>query len=180
MRKLLKFKLACLLFAVMATTGSAQDDVADYEAYAKTNIAVTKFRILGVTEKQYVKCVETENFLEPEKNLKFVIIEKATYTDDGQGYDLKADDGILTSNQLSSYPGPDYTPPGTYRESPYYNELLADETFAHRPGLTEKIIIKCKFKWVNCSDLPEGPRKVICLLAYGSFTISECEVTFEW
>src|SRR5687768_6901710 len=125
MRKLFKLHLAAILFASMTIPAFAQDDVDDFEQYAKTNIAVTKFRYLGVTQKQYVKCVETENFLDPEKNLKFLTIEKAVYADDGHGYDLIANDGILTSNQLSTYTGTPYITPGTYKESAYFNELLA-------------------------------------------------------
>src|SRR5687768_14847262 len=178
MRKVLNL-LACLLLLSTTITSFAQDDVADYEEYAKTNIAVTKFRMLGVTQKQYVKCVETENFLEPEKKLKFLMIEKAIYADNGQGYDLVADDGILTSNQLSNYTGSEYISPGSYKETPYFNEIVADELFAFRTTLAEKFSIKCKVKWVKCSDLPEGPQKTVCFLAgwpFGGFTLIECEI----
>lgn len=182
MNLLTKLQLACILCAGMTSAVLAQDDVADYELYAKTNIAVTKFRALGVTQKQYVKCLETENYLEPEKKLKFLMIDKAMYADNGLGYDLVADDGILTSNQLSYYTGSGYLLPGTYKETTYFDEVVADELFAYRSNLTERISIKCKLKWVKCSDLPPGPERTVCQLAgwpFGGFTIVDCDIIID-
>jgi hypothetical protein len=104
MIKVLIASVAWLICTSLPTILHAQDDtIEDWGSYVKSNIAVSKFRILGVTPKQYAKCLETENFYEPEKRLKFLVIGKTIFTDDGQGYDLKADDGILTSKQLFYY-----------------------------------------------------------------------------
>jgi hypothetical protein len=66
--------------------------------------------------------------------------------------------------------------PGDYRETAHYNELVADESFEHSPE-TEKISIKCKFKWVRCSELT-GPQLTVCRLAgwpFGGFQLIECD-----
>lgn len=183
MIKVLIASVAWLTCTSLLNTLHAQDDtIEDWGSYVKSNIAVSKFRILGVTPKQYAKCLETENFYEPEKRLKFLVIGKTTFTDDGQGYDLKADDGILTSNQLFYYSSRANLLPGEYKETPDFNELLADEEFAYRPETTEKLIIRCKFKWTKCKDLSTPQQALICQIAgwpFGGFEILECEITFE-
>lgn len=183
MIKVLTLSAAWLICTSFTTVLHAQDDtVDDWGSYVKSNVAVSKFRILGVTPKQYAKCLETENYFEPEKKLKFLVIDKTIFSDDGQGYDLKADDGILTSNQLFYYSGRSRVIPGDYKESPDYNQLLAADEFVYRPELTEKLIIRCKFKWNKCKDFPTPQQVLICQIAgwpFGGFEILECEITFE-
>jgi hypothetical protein len=165
---------------------NAQVDVNDAGSYFKTNVAISKFRILGINQKQYAKCVETENFLEPEKRLKFLVIDKTSFADDGQGYDLKADDGVLTSNQLFNYTENRFVAVNSYQESPDYNSILADEHFAFYDNGSHsgkfKIIIGCKFKWVPCSQMSYF-QAIACNAVgwpWGSFMITECEVKIEF
>ena len=174
-----------LLCISLFSTVSAQDDIVDEGSYFKANVAVTKFRVLGINEKQYARCLETENFLEADKKLKFLVIDKTSFADDGQGYDLKADDGILTSNQLFNYTNNRFVTPNTYQESPDYNSILADELFRHHEDGNAgkfKIIIGCKFKWVPCSQMNYWQALACNAMAppYGSFVVSECEIRIEF
>lgn len=174
-----------LLYMSLFSFVHAQDDITDEGNYFKSNVAVTKFRILGINDKQYAKCVETENFLDPDKKLRFLVIGKTSFADDGQGYDLVAGDGILTSNQVFNYTNNRFVTPNTYQESPDYNSILADELFRHHEDGTAgkfKIIISCKFKWVPCSQMSYWQAMACNAMAppYGSFVVTECEIKIEF
>lgn len=187
MKKYFLFGLCAILLTSLSFQAYSQNDSGDdMESYWKKNIAISKFKILGVNQKQYAKCLETENYFEPDKKLKFLIIDKTSFADDGQGYDLNAGDGILTSNQLFSYTGNGYVLQGSYQESPDHNSILADEHFEYHnnASLAEKlkIIIGCKFKWVPCSQMSYW-QAVACNAMgwpHGSFRITECELKIEF
>lgn len=187
MKKYFLFGLGAILFASLSFQAFSQNDIGDdMESYWKKNIAISKFKILGVNQKQYAKCLETENYFEPDKNLKFLLLDKTSFADDGQGYDLKAGDGILTSNQLFAYTSNSYVLQGSYQASPDHDAILADEQFAHQTnnGLAEKfkIIFSCKFKWVPCSEMSYW-QAIACNAMgwpHGSFRITECELKIEF
>lgn len=187
MKKYLLFGLGAILLSGLSIISFSQDGSGDdLETYVKANIAISKFKILGVNQKQYAKCLETENYLEPEKKLKFLIIDKTSFADDGNGYDLTAGDGILTSNELFSYTGNSYVLQGSYKESPDHDAILADEQFAHHAskGLAEKlkITIGCKLKWVTCNEMSYW-QAVACNAMgwpHGGFRLTECEFKIEF
>lgn len=178
MKKFIFLSIGFIFSAACAIKAGAQDNNADdIENYVKSNVALTKFKVLGVTKKQYAKCLEAVNYLEPDKKPGMVIIGKTYFADDGKGYDLIANDGVLTSNELFPYSGAVYAP-GTYHETPDYNVIVADEIFAHRSQLSELTIkIGCKLKWVKCRDMPH-PHDLLCKTMgwpYGGFELVECE-----
>lgn len=183
MKKYFLFGLGAMLLVGLSLISYSQDGSGDdLETYVKTNIAVSKFKILGVTQKQFAKCLETENYSEPDKKLRLVVIDKATFADDGKGYDLVAGDGILTSNELYFYKGVSYTP-GTYHNSPDHEAVVADEIFGfhNRVNTGEKWKISCKFRWVPCREM-SYPQSMLCEVMgwpYGGFRLTECEITWE-
>ena len=185
MKLIIKANLICLLILGFFSNTFAQDvAVEDNGDYVKSNIAVSHFKILGVTRKQYARCIETENYLEPDKKLKFLVVDKTSFADDGQGYDLKEGDGILTSTELSSYNSAGYVLPGDYKESEDYNTVIADESFAFYNTVNQagKIKVICRFKWVPCNQMSNPGQIWLCNWAgwpYGSFVVTDCEIHWE-
>jgi hypothetical protein len=152
------------------------------EQYFRSNIALTNFKILGVNDRQYAKCLESENFDDVTRRLGAVVIDKVTFLDDGRNYDLEANDGILTSTTLFEYTS---TPirAGTYR-APGKDYYVFDDTFRHTANLSEwppRIKITATLKWVPCKKMEE-PDKTICYMVgwpYGWFELSKIDITFE-
>ena len=152
------------------------------ETYIRQNIVFTKFRMLGVDERQYAKCVESVNYLDADKRLKSVLIDDVEYLDDGKKYDLVENDGILTSTNVFQYePKLPYLSPGVYKDS---NEdvVVYDDEFLHMGEVQSKSIfsigINCRFKWVKCSQMT-GIRREICYQMgwpWGEFQLIECGV----
>jgi len=159
------------------------DDEKGGEAYSRANIAFTNFRLLGVNASEYVKCVESVNFPEPSKRHKLIIIGEEIFTDDGQHYDLRANDGILTSTGLSKY-HESITPiePGKYRNAKQ-DIIIYDESFVHikNPGIAAKLKIECNLIWVPCSQMT-GAQQALCNIIgwpWGIFILKDCKITWE-
>ena len=186
MKSFIKTSLTAVLFLSLLTPSFSQDDTSDgNEEYVKTNVAVTKFRILGVTRTQYAKCLETENYLEPDKKLKVVVIGKNTFADNGSGYDLQEGDGILTSTEIFNYEKTSPVLVGTYRETEDYSSIIADEGFAFFGSVNRQVKVKlgCKVKWVPCNQMTHPGQAWLCNWAgwpYGSFVIVDCEFGLEF
>lgn len=186
MKKILNSGILVVLFTNIFTFAYSQGESAvDDENYVKSNIAVTKFKLLGVNARQYVKCIETVNFFEADKKLRFLVIDNISFADNGLKYDLVADDGILTSTEVFTYAaGTRAIPTGMYQNTSGHDSFVFDESFAHyeKTGSFNKLIIGCKFKWVPCSQMTNPAQQFLCNWAgwpRGSFTISECEVKWE-
>ena len=147
--------------------------------YFRKNVALTEFSRLGVNAKQFARCLKVVNFLEADRLLNVLKMGKMEFKDDGQGYDLVANDGILTSLTLDYYdPGDEVLPVGSYAY-PKDEYLVHDPQFEHLA--TEKLPlprlrISCKTRWVPCSQMPH-PINVICQEMgppYGSLEFYDC------
>ncbi len=155
------------------------------EEYFKKHTALTEFSRLGVNYKQYAKCVRYVNYLEPSKIVKLIVLGKEEFRDDGQNYDLMANDGILTSTLLFFYAEGENVLPIESYENSKEDYLIHDEMFEHKESgkiPSPKIYIKCKFKWVDCNELPH-PQNIICNAMgwpYGSFKLIECDFGFSF
>ena len=152
------------------------------ETYVKQNIGLTNFKILGISRKQYAKCLESMNFLEPQKKLRYTVTEKVEFADDGQGYDLVANDGIMTSKVLFYYEqGTPYADPGQYL-SPKENPFVHDRLFAHT---TSKISVSvdCDVRWIKCSEWPSNLQNICKSFSWpfkGYLDFSNCKFGIKW
>jgi hypothetical protein len=163
----------------------AQTDAGTEEEYLKKNTAFTEFSRLGVNNKHYAKCVKHVNYVDADKRVKMTLIDKTEFRDDGQNNDQVANDGILTSTVAFFYQeGEKILMPGSY-EKGENDYVVCDELFAHEELVksTSKnpgTFIKCKLKWVRCSQM-SYPRNVICELGgwpYGELQV-ECGIGIE-
>lgn len=188
MKKIIGLSCICLLVTAFISPVFSQADLSSdaqsYENYVRSNIAISKFKVLGVNRKQYAKCLQTENFLEPESQLKYVVIDKTTFADDGNGYDLKAGDGILTSTELFTYTKGAPVEGGTYQETAEYHTIITDPLFEHtsEAGRSSSIGIKCKTKFVPCNQLSEPAHQWLCNWAgwpYGEIIFYDCQIDFS-
>ncbi len=189
MKKVLNSGLLVLMLISVFTFGYSQGDgVSEEENYVKRNIALTKFKVLGVNVKQYAKCLESVNYLDADKKLKFTMIERTDFGDDGRNYDLVANDGILTSTTLFTYDADtEVVQAGAYKIGASHDSFVIDDSFAHQAEIGSggkfKIIIGCKFKWVTCSQMTNPGNQYLCNWAgwpYGSFQVTECEFKVEF
>ncbi len=165
-------------------TFSQDDQLGEFEAYGKANIAFTNFKLLGVSNTEFAKCVESINFLDASKTLRVVMIEGVGYADDGINYDLVANDGILTSTVLFKYtkdsPIVDI---GEYRMSKN-NATIFDVAFRHKDLIDSQMkslgfSISCKFIYVPCSSWPPQIQKLCRQLSWpftGGFNVLECTI----
>ncbi len=187
MKKIVMSILQTLLFVSFSIITFSQDDTGyGQEAYVKTNIAFSKFKLLGVSSRQYAKCLESINYHEPGKKLKFMVIEQIDFADDGRNYDLVAHDGILTSSIAFSYSaGSDIIPQGTYQNTLSHDSFVFDESFSHQAQINAAATSArgCRFKWVSCSQMTNPSQQFLCNWAgwpYGSLVLTGCFTGFEW
>lgn len=181
MKKLLK-----LAFILFAFPGTAQLSLAqavnenDPEAYSRAHIAFTDFKLLGVSESEYAKCVESVNYLEPLKRHKLVIIGDEIFVDDGQNYDLVANDGILTSSILSKYAeGILPIEPGKYRHVKQ-RIIIHDASFEEgkNSGIEGKLSVECNIVWLSCGQMT-GIHQILCKIIgwpWGIFILKDCKI----
>ena len=183
-KKILSFFI--LMNIISYQTFSQDDQSGEFEAYGKANIAFTNFKLLGVSNTEFAKCVESINYLDPSKTLRFAKINGVVFADDGNNYDLVANDGILTSMVLFKYtldtPIVDI---GVYRLIKN-NTTIYDVDFKHKVLADSQgrfgISITCKFVYVPCSAWPPPIQKLCRQLSWpfiGSYEVTECSVTIE-
>ena len=158
---------------------SQSGDTGDDESYGRANLAFSGFSLLGISETAYTRAVKCQNYLEPERRSRKLLINGEEFLDDGVGNDRVANDGILTSTNVYTYKKGELPRPiGFY--TPVNKLLLADESFRHHKGiLPDFITIKCKFFWVSCLSWPVHLRDLCYRLAWpfdGFFEVRECEV----
>ena len=177
--------ILCIIQALVVTqlALAQSDEEEDYGNYCRENIALTQFRLLGVDEVSYAKCVSSENFLEPGRRLPTVNIDGTLYVDDGTKNDLVAGDGVMTSVDRYKYESASqHIQPGQYQPTGPDNYVV-DEAFRHSEKVGEAgrgLIISCRFRWVRCRDMPQ-PDRFICFAGgwpYGSFQLVECTFGF--
>lgn len=184
MKNLLKIGFILSACMINALISAAQEESHnDPEAYSKAHIAFTNFKLLGISESEYAKCVESVNYQEPLKRHKLVIIGEEIFVDDGQHYDLKANDGILTSTSLSKY-AEAVAPvePGKYR-SVKQNVIFFAESFVHskNPEIAGKFSIECNIVWMSCSQMT-GAYQILCKIIgwpWGVFVLKDCKVAWS-
>ena len=175
--------LPLMLILACGLTASGQDDVGENvsgdEAYYKKNTALTEFSRLGVNAKQFAKCLRVVNYLDADRRLNVLKMGKLEFKDDGQGYDLVANDGILTSVDLAFYePGEQVLPAGSYAY-PKEEYLVHDPLFEHLSTAKvplPRLRIACRTRWVPCSQMPH-PINIICQEMgppYGSLEFYDC------
>lgn len=166
---------------------SQSEDTQDYETYSKANIALTSFKILGINNNQFAKCVESINYLEPSKKHKLVIIEGVQFLDDGNNYDLLANDGIMTSIVLFSYSEEATIIPATEYQKLKKDYIFYDSAFLYKATVnntpqTEGWGISCKLKWVKCSAWPPPYQSICRQFSWpfnGGFELTECTITWD-
>lgn len=186
MKKISKLLLCTVALIGFCLIGQAQNssDISNEALYVKRNVAMTHFKFLGINAKQYAKCLETVNYLEPEKRIRLVMIDREEYADDGQGFDLVANDGILTSKQAVNYStGQTVIAIGHYTPA-LNNPLVHDPLFAHTDrvnGVMGKfgIKIKCNVSWESCNDWPPHLQQLCKDITWpfsGGLSITKCSV----
>lgn len=151
--------------------------------YFQKNSALTDFVRLGVDAQTFARCVRSRNYLEPSLNPKLARLNGEEFRDDGAGYDLRANDGILTSVRSFAYgKGETVIPQGQYQKSGS-DIMIHDDLFEHLgaeripfPGIR----IKCKTKTVHCADFPEPARTICYRLGppYTTIEFYDCEIEF--
>ena len=152
------------------------------ETYSRANIAFSGFSVLGISDQAYTRAVKSENYLDPEKRHRKLLINGEEFLDDGRGNDRAGNDGILTSTSVYEYKkGMIPWPVGVY--TPVNRLVLTDEGFRYGKAISpDKIIIKCKFLWVSCESWPPEYRQVCRQISWpfnGIFEVKECEITWQ-
>ena len=185
MKKIAKLSLWALLFINICMAAQSQD-LTNYggETYVKRNIALTKFKVLGVNSKQYAKCAESVNFLETEKKLRYTVIDRVEFADDGANYDLVANDGIMTSRTLFTYSeGTAAVDAGRYT-TPQNEVFVYDTQFAYsgtgRAG-GPSLGITCDLRWRECSSWPSNLQSICREFSWpftGYLEATNCRITF--
>jgi hypothetical protein len=152
--------------------------------YFKRHTALTDFVKLGVNDAGYAKCVTNINFRDPENTVKMVTMNSEDFRDDGQYYDLRANDGILTSVTLTSYSkGENPIPAGQY-EKLQEEYLVHDELFEHLATgrLFPKLSLTCRVRSVHCEEFSEPGRSLCYRLGppYRHLDFYDCHFTISW
>lgn len=184
-----RMKLVAMMAALWGISGNralAQNNVGDTEDdYSRAHIAYSGFSVLGINTTQYARAVKCDNYLEPDKKHRRLLIEGEEYLDNGEGNDLVAHDGILTSVNIFSYPkGSVAVVPGQYREVGG-GAILYDPGFLHTDRIESsrfKIKFGCKMKWIKCSSWPSH-QEICRRLSWpftGYFEIVECDIELEF
>jgi hypothetical protein len=179
-----------LLFIVVSilsgTAHSQQGGVLNSDTYCKANVGLSNFKLLGVSPSQYAKCLEAKNYLEEAKKVKMVTIDGVDFVDNGENYDLVANDGILTSKSLFKYEGTGTAiGVGQYKNTKD-NQLVYDISFAHLSkiqsgGLSGKLSVACNFAWVNCNSWPQAYQSICNSITWpfsGYLSITNCRITW--
>ena len=184
-----KMVIFITIISLVAYQSHAQtDDTPDYEAYSRAHMALTNFKMLGINTNQFAKCVESVNYLDPSNRHKLVIIEGVQFADDGNNYDLKANDGILTSVQLSDYTKESKRIPAGIYQPVKNNAIVYDAIFLHADKVSGNSLqpdgfsISCKLIWVKCSSWPIPYRQFCRDFSWpfnGGFEIAECTFKFD-
>lgn len=178
-RRILVAVLLGIFFIVEEAYGQ-DDGSADLEKYIKSNIALGDGRVLGVSSTNYVRCLQSVNYAEPGKRLSSVEIDRVVYMDDGTGYDLVAEDGIMTSNVPFSYQ--EYEKPvpiGEYRLVKD-NFVVHDPLFEHDFGGRIVVEIACDVSLVTCS---QGGNCLACqwgIWPHGCVRLKNCRLRLSW
>jgi hypothetical protein len=189
MKKMTELGLCALLFITVSLGAYSQDVSSEEEGnYVKRNIALTKFKMLGVSAKQYAKCVESVNYQDPVRKLKAIVIDKTEYADDGENYDRVANDGIMTSTTLFFYSdGQTVAAPGQYLEAKK-NVIVHDLQFEHLQSLRSAegkfgITIACDVFWRDCNSWPPELQSFCRRMSWpfsGSVVIRNCRIEIEF
>lgn len=185
MKHLTSIFLSVLGFSFLSLNSYSQaGDSSDDESYCRANIAFQNPMVLGVTESGYAKCIKSQNYLDPGKPGKRVVINGDEFSDDGRNHDLADGDGILTSTQLFNYDkGEIPVPRGQYRLS-NSNLILYDNEFKHSGKIeANRITVSCKFTWVKCSSWPREYQELcyrLCWPFKGNFEVTECSFGWRW
>ncbi|MBK7562506.1 MAG: hypothetical protein IPP43_04860 [Chitinophagaceae bacterium] len=167
---------------------SQADGTPDYEEYSRAHMALTNFKMLGINKNQFAKCVESVNYLDPSKRHRLTIIEGVQFADDGKNFDLIANDGIMTSVQLSDYTKESVVLPTGIYLPVMNNTIVYDSHFLHVDQISGKsqqpegFSISCKLNWVKCSAWPIPYRQFCRDFSWpfnGGFEIVECTLKFE-
>ena len=188
----MKKSIKILSFIILWSIGSYQafsqnDQLAEFEAYGKAHIAFTNFKLLGVSISEFAKCVESINYLDPSKTLRIAKIDGVFFADDGNNYDLVANDGILTSMVLFKYAmATQIVEIGDYRMIKN-NTTIYDVDFKHKEMIDSQMksigfSITCKFVYVPCSSWPPPIQRLCMQFSWpfvGSYEVTECEIKFE-
>lgn len=188
MKKVIQSGLYSLLVIGIGSVGYSQDmGVLDEENYVKKNVALTKFKILGVNAKAYAKCIESQNFAETSRQIRYTELEKVEFVDNGEDYDLVANDGIMTSKTLFGYEGQPVLSPGEYKEV-RTNVGIHDPQFEHVQKLSTqegkiKVLFTCGFYWKPCSAWPPAAQNICRRLSWpfsGGLVVHNCSVEVGW
>ncbi len=183
------FKTAILIIAlglysekIFAQEIEPQSD----ESYCKANVAITNFKILGVSTTKYARCAEAINFLEKSKRVRMVKIDGVEFVDNGEDNDLVADDGIMTSRVLFDYARDGGNVPIGQYVVTRDNSIVYDASFAHvskiNTGMTAgKISIACDVYWESCDSWPPAYQSLCRRFTWpfsGSIVIANCRITW--
>ena len=163
---------------------SQDDEIQAAESYCKANIAFTNFKLLGVSNNEFAKCVESINYLDASKTLSIAMIDDVVFADDGNNNDLIAKDGILTSTVLFKYTkGTPIVDIGAYRmiknNRTIYDVAIMDTGMIDSQMKSLGFSISCKFVWVSCSAWPPQIQKICRQLSWpftGGFNVTECTI----
>lgn len=185
MEKLKLFFGLNLLMVFVSIKSLAQAEHEAEENYFKKNMIVTNLRLLGVDKGNYTRCLESINFKDPDIKARVVRLEKEDFVDNGKGFDLVANDGILTSTRLYNYEsGVAPIPPGTYqnlKESYALSDVLFEHSGTAKFPLPE-ISISCDLKWVKCSQWPIELQDICRSYSWpfnGGLQMT-CKATIKW
>jgi len=149
------------------------------EKYIKSNIGLTGLMVLGVTERQYARCMSVINIVDAGKRLVSVQLDNTEFVDDGRGYDVEEGDGILTATVLYEYDALDKPLGiGEYRK-------LREAIFLHDPSMQwdeAKFIVEiaCDVSWIPCG---QGGSCVACRLGkwpHGCVRVRNCRALVRW
>jgi len=183
----MRIRLLCVLILAVGSFLLGDESYGQtFEAdYFKRNSALTDFAKLGVSEEGYARCATSINLRDPENTVKLITLDEEEFRDDGAGYDLRANDGILTSVKLFPYDkGESLIPAGQYRKLAD-DFLLHDELFEHLSAARfplPKIYVSCNIRVTHCGSLPE-PQRSECYQAgppYTHFHFYGCHLALTW
>lgn len=179
-----KMILMAFISAVSLTVMAQENDNMYNDVYCRQNIAFSDFRLLGVSNSQFAKCVTAKNYQDAALKIKMVTIEGVDFVDTGEGYDLAANDGILTSKTTFNYEsGQQNTEIGQYKDVKGVG-IVFDNSFAHIskvPGAEGKLSVACNFSWVNCNSWPPAYQSICNSITWpfsGYLNISNCRITW--
>lgn len=158
--------------------------------YIKMNMQYTDFSILGIGENFYTHTLTVLNISgDTKRTIRSQVFQGEEFLDDGLGFDIKANDGILTSKRKYASTQKLFVAKGQYKmvsdiviaDSKYAYSKYQQDYNSKKPKI--KVTVDCDFHSVPCCNCSSDCGA--CKLGWWPHScveFSNCHVTFtiDW